>query len=123
LRLENYESRNSIFAVLDTIIYVFSLNYELHFKGRIEKGYGQDWIDANVRMFNIRNFVLLDSLSLPDYPEGDFISGSYGVGEVKGPFITYYFGQSGDMQLVYPAMLFIFDTRTNEATWLRVGWR
>ncbi len=123
LRLENYEGRNAVFAALDSVLYVFSLNYETRFKGRVEKVYGQGWIDANVRMFNIRNFALLDSQSIPDYPEDDFVSGSYGVGEISGPYITYYFGEAGDMEILYPAMLFIFDTRTNEATWLRVGWR
>jgi hypothetical protein len=123
LRLDEYENRNTILAAKDTILYVFSINYEVHIKGRIDKGYRQDWITPNVRIFNIMNFRLADSLSIPDYPEGDFISSSYGVAKIDEPFITYYFGDSGDMDLLYPAMLFIFDTRTNEATWLRVGWR
>ncbi len=123
IRLESFESRNMIFALKDTILYAFSLNYEIHFKGESYKGYGQDWINPNLRRFNINTFELVDSLPLLDYPEGDFISGSYGVGEVIGPYITYYFGEPGDMHVLYPAMLLIFDTRTNEATWLRVGWR
>jgi hypothetical protein len=65
----------------------------------------------------------MDSIPIPDYPEGDFISGSYGPAELVGPYIVYYFGESNDLGQLYPAMLFIFDTRTNEATWLRVGWR
>lgn len=37
---------------------------------------------------------------------------------------TYYYYFSGDGYGQFdPAYLLIFDTRTNEATWLRVGWR
>jgi len=34
----------------------------------------------------------------------------------------YYFWQDG-YEGFDPAYLLIFDTRTNEASWLRVGWR
>jgi hypothetical protein len=123
LRLENFESRNMIFSLVDTILYIFSLNYEVHLPGENYKGYHQDWIEANVRKYNSNTFALIDSIPLPDYPEGDFIGGSYGVGDIVGPYIVYYYGEEGNLELLYPAMLFIFDTRTNEASWLRVGWR
>jgi hypothetical protein len=123
VRLENFESRNMVVALKDTILYVFSLNYETHLIGESYKGYGQNWILANLRRYSVNEFALLDSIPILDYPEGDFINGAYGPAKVTGPYIVYYFGDSNDMGQLYPAMLFIFDTRTNEATWLRVGWR
>lgn len=123
IRLEYFETRNMVVALMDSSLYVFSLNYETHLVGEGYKGYGHDWIAANLRRYDVRNFALMDSIPIPDYPEGDFISGSYGPAELVGPYIVYYFGESNDLGQLYPAMLFIFDTRTNEATWLRVGWR
>jgi hypothetical protein len=117
------ESRSQIFALKDTLLYVFSINYELRISDRIEKAYGQDWISSNVRTFNTKDFTLIDSLSLLDYPEGSILGLATSGADVIGPFIIFYFGESSDMEIIYPAMLFIFDTRTNEATWLRVGWR
>jgi hypothetical protein len=123
LLLEPLESRNMIFAGIDSILYVFSINYEVHIKGRDDKAYGQDWITPNVRRYNIDSFKMIDSIPIPDFKKDNFVSGDDGVARVFGPYITYYFGEPGDMELLYPAMLFIFDTRTNETTWLRVGWR
>jgi len=123
LRCFPLESRSQIFALKDSMLYIFSLNYEVHISGRVEKGYGQDWIDSNVRIVRVSDFTLADSINVPDYPEGEFVDWETAAAEVSGAYIVYYFGQSGDMELLYPAMLFIFDTRTNEATWLRVGWR
>jgi hypothetical protein len=112
-----------LFAVKNNLLYIFNLNYEIRFKNKIVKGYGQDWIESNVRVINLENFSLIDSIQVPDYPEGDYISGSSGVADVVGNYIVYYFGSSNDMEIFAPAMLFIFDTRTNQAAWLRVGWR
>jgi hypothetical protein len=123
LILESVESRNMIFAGIDSFLYVFSIDYEVHIKGGDDKAYGQDWITPNLRKYNIENFELLDSIPLPDFKKGDCVGGDHGVARVIGPYITYYFGEPGDMEILFPSMLFIFDTRTNETTWLRVGWR
>ncbi len=123
LRCRPYKSSNHLFAVADNLLYVFNLNYEIHFKDKIVKGYGQNWIDSSVKIYDIYSFNLLDSISVPDYSQEDYISGSSGVTDVIGNYIVYYFGQSNDLENFAPAMLFIFDTRTNEAAWLRVGWR
>jgi hypothetical protein len=38
-------------------------------------------------------------------------------------YLVYLIVSSVGIENFAPALLFIFDTRTNEATWLRVGWR
>jgi hypothetical protein len=119
----NFESRNQIFGVKDSLLYVFSLNYERHMNGEGNKEYGQGWIQSNVLIFRIADFARLDSIPIPDYPRGEYISGITGTADTRGRFIVYYFGDANNMEELYPAMLFIFDTRTNQATWLRVGWR
>ena len=123
LLLESSESRNIIFTAMDSFLYVFSINYEVHVKGRDDKPYGQDWISPSLRKYNIKNFIMLDSIPLPDFSKGDCVGWAPGIGERVGPYITYYFGKPGDMEILFPATLFIFDTRSNETTWLRVGWR
>jgi hypothetical protein len=123
LSLESIVSRNCIFGSRDSMIYVFSLNYELHENGEIQNGNRQNWVTPNVRLYNQSDFSLLDSIVIHNYGEGESISGSRGIAKLIGPYMYFYFGESDDMNILYPAMLFIFDTRTNEATWLRVGWR
>ncbi len=123
LRSLSIKSSNHLFAVKDSLLFIFNLNYEIHFKNNVIKGYGDNWIESNLRIYDIADFSLVDSVSIPDYEEGNYISGTSGVADVVGDYIAYYFGKSNDMEIFAPAMLFIFDTRTNEATWLRVGWR
>jgi hypothetical protein len=122
-RMTRVPDRGHIFAVVDdTLLYDFNQNWEAHTKTMI-KEYGQDWIQSCLLIYDVRNFALLDSISIPDYPRGDYVDGAFDAADKIGPFIVYYFfGREGLTQFA-PAMLFIFDTRTNEATWLRVGWR
>jgi hypothetical protein len=115
--------RAHIFAVKDTLLYDFNLNYETY-QNRWVKRYGQGWIKNHVNIYDNRTFALLDSMPVPDYPKGDYIDGPFDVADIIGPYIVYYFFESESREFaVAPAMLFIFDTRTNQATWLRVGWR
>jgi hypothetical protein len=46
-----------------------------------------------------------------------------GTASQIGPFVYYYYFSGDGYGQFDPAYLLIFDTRTNEATWLRVGWR
>jgi len=46
-----------------------------------------------------------------------------GTAESAGPYLYYYYFRQDGYGQFDPAYLLIFDTRTNEATWLRVGWR
>jgi len=46
-----------------------------------------------------------------------------GTAESVGPYLYYYYFWQDGYEGFDPAYLLIFDTRTNEATWLRVGWR
>jgi hypothetical protein len=55
--------------------------------------------------------------------EGGYIINEIGECDNIGPYMVYYYFAQEDYRYFSPAMLFIFDTRTNEATWLRVGWR
>jgi len=66
----------------------------------------------------------MESLAI-QYPNSDsgYIGSGYGPCERIGPYFIYYFFDGEDYRYFSPAMLFIFDTRTNQATWLRVGWR
>ncbi len=107
-------------------LYLFSLNYINHSRiPELERVYGQSWIKPKLRIFDPANFKLLETVPIPDCPPDNCPGrNSGGVAETIGDYIVYYFFHGEDSLLeYYPAMLFIFDTRTNEATWLRVGWR
>jgi hypothetical protein len=122
LELQNNPVRTHVLAVLDSLLYVFHQNYEFYGK-TIQKGPDDDRIDSHLLIYNAFDFSLLDSISIPDYPPGDYIGGEFGSADVVGPYIVYYYFEGEGIDRFAPAMLLIFDTRTNEATWLRVGWR
>ncbi len=105
--------------------YCLHVNYELH-TGEIDSVYKrrQDYyVDPDVVIYDPNTLDILEKHSIADYPEGQYPTKENGLADVVGDFIVYYFFWGDEFYSYYPAMLFIFDTRTNEATWLRVGWR
>jgi hypothetical protein len=126
LHLPQSENQFSLFAYHPSAdrIYLFHLNYEIHGKfDEYERGYEDNTAACHVIMFDADSFEMIDSLEIANYPQGDYPSPETGAAQVVGHFIVYYFFDSDWIGRFNPAMLFIFDTRTNEATWLRVGWR
>ena len=104
--------------------YCFHLNYESH--GKFEennKDYGQQWMIPEVLIYDGATLNPIEKLRISDFTAGNYPGIEKGMAENIGNFIVYYFFQDAWMEVFAPAMLFIFDTRTNEATWLRVGWR
>lgn len=122
LQLENNPDRTHVLAVVDSLLYVFNQNYEFYGK-TIRKGPEDDRIESHLLIYNALDFSLLDSMPIPDYPAGDYIGGEFGTADVVGAYVVYYYFVGEGIDRFAPAMLFIFDTRTNEASWLRVGWR
>jgi hypothetical protein len=117
---------SAIFAYHSTRnkLYLFHLNYERHGKYKeYEKNYGDDWINPEVFIYDPESFTLIDHLPLADFSPGNYTLRERGQADIIGDYIVYYFFEDEWMGRFNPAMLFIFDTRTNEATWLRVGWR
>jgi len=79
---------------------------------------------------NVRPRVLIidpQDLSIEteiEFQMGDaYVSQEVGTAESAGNYLYFYFFGSDGYGQFDPAYLLIFDTRTNEATWLRVGWR
>jgi hypothetical protein len=76
------------------------------------------------RVFRGIDLSLLDSISIPMPPfQIGYVANEYGACDIIGPYLVYYYFGSESYKYFSPAMLFVFDTRTNETTWLRVGWR
>ncbi len=124
--LTSREYTSSIFAYHpgQDKIYLFRLNYEQHGKfPEYEKDYGEHWIEPYVLILNPINFDLVDSLPVANFAPDNYPLGEDGQADIVGDYIVYYFFNDEWIGRFNPAMLFIFDTRTNEATWLRVGWR
>jgi len=114
--------RSHIIAVVDTLLYDFNLNWEFY-GDLVWRPYEEGRINTHVKIYSVNTFALLDSFPVADYPPGDYPDGDFDVADIVGPYIVYYFFGREGIERYAPAMLFIFDTRTNEATWLRVGWR
>ncbi len=105
-------------------LYCIYLNYENHGKmEELEKNYHQNWSTPEVLIFDPNTFNLVERHSISDFTDGNYPGLEQNMADVVGDYIVYYFFQDEWMGRFYPAMLFIFDTRTNEARWLRVGWR
>jgi hypothetical protein len=124
LTSRNFVSDIFAYHPLRDKVYLFRLNYEQHGKfPEYDKDYGENWIEPHVLIYNPSNFELVDSLPVADFTSGNYPLAEKGQADVVGDFIVYYFFDDEWLGRFNPAMLFIFDTRTNEATWLRVGWR
>lgn len=126
LHLPQGDNQFNLFAYhpITDRIYLFHLNYEIHGKfPQYERNYEDNTVPCHVIIFDTENFQPLDSLEITNYPQDNYPSPESGVAEVVGNFIVYYFFEDDWIGRFNPAILFIFDTRTNEATWLRVGWR
>ena len=106
----------------DSLVYVFYMNYNevsgppSMIKTNIDTSY--------VKIYRTSNFSLTDSLKV-EYPPADseYFMGMTGPADNVGPYFVYFDMAGEGIEFYSPAMLFIFDTRTNEASWLRVGWR
>jgi hypothetical protein len=106
----------------NTLVYSFNINYNI--MGGPEDIQKRSIEQSYVKIYNADTFGFIDSLSIPDPSISDgYIMPEYSSCDNVGPFLLYYYFSGEDYRFYAPAMLFIFDTRTNEATWLRVGWR
>ena len=106
----------------DSVTYVFSMNHNMVGGPQNQKKLAVD--PSYVRLFDTYSFEQLDSISIP-YPPLDsgYVGGSTGPLDKVGDYFVFFDLDGEDYRYFSPAMLFIFDTRTNEASWLRVGWR
>jgi hypothetical protein len=105
-------------------LYRFCLNYEnqSRFPDHV-KNYGQNWIHPEVEIYNSETLTVSERNYLADFDSANYPGRENGLADVVGDYIVYYFSDFEWLGQFDPAMLFIFDTRTNQATWLRVGWR
>ncbi|UCC78547.1 MAG: hypothetical protein JSW64_09695 [Candidatus Zixiibacteriota bacterium] len=77
-----------------------------------------------LKRFSAKDLSFIDSLYIPS-PCTDSICFEqiWESCDIAGNYIVYFCMQTAHPEWYPPALLLIFDTRTNEATWLRVGWR
>jgi hypothetical protein len=124
IQLGNFMSYAQVFGAIPASrsLYAFSLSYD------IPRGGGnvtnRNSAPSFVKKYTLPNLAFTDSIPIANNAaDSDYIRNEVGQCEQVGPFFVYYFFASDDVRYFSPAMLFIFDTRTNQATWLRVGWR
>jgi len=102
----------------DSLVYLFALNSS--YVGLADTTYYPSY----KKIFSSHSLSVIDSIEIgmPDINNG-YILNEIGDCDRVGPYLVYYYFAQESYAYFSPAMLFIFDTRTNEATWLRVGWR
>lgn len=104
---------------IDNNIYIITLRYNL--LSYSPPVISPDSIYDKITIIDPSNFSELDNISLDSEPF--VISNEIGTLDFINQLFVYYYFESEDYRSFQPAYLLIFDTRTNEATWLRVGWR
>jgi hypothetical protein len=106
-------------------MYIFNLNYEYHLEDpEFKKYYGDDWITPTVNIFDPSSLKLVECDTIADSPKNLSLGPAIGnLTDVVGDYIVVYQFYCELRESFLPAMLFIFDTRTNTARWLNVGWR
>ena len=80
-----------------------------------------DTLNMIVLKFDPFTLNQIDSIVIP--VEEAYGASEIGTAESLGHYLYYYYFWQDGYEGFDPAWLLIFDTRTNEATWLRVGWR
>lgn len=124
MKIDDSFKRSYLFGLSenDSNIYLFQLNYnELGGPNSLNKS---EMDSSYLKIINSQTFTIRDSIYVPNPPiDSGYTFGELGTCDRVGPYFVYYFFQGEDYRYYSPAMLFIFDTRTNQATWLWVGWR
>jgi hypothetical protein len=106
--------------------YCLRVNYELHYNEDGDTPYKSRedrYVNPEVWIIDAGTLDIEQQLPIADYPEGEYPGEDSNPADVVGDYIVYYFFRGAGRDRFDPAMLLIFDTRTNEASWLRVGWR
>jgi len=100
-------------------LYLFTLRFKLlSFYPPIES---PDSIRNKVDVFDGSTF---ESIAVFDLDIRDiYLANEMGIMDSINGYLVYYFAKGDGYGQFDPAYLLIFDTRTNEASWLRVGWR
>ena len=100
-------------------IYTFITPYKMY--SYSPPVYSADTMSMAICIYNPSTLDQTDSIS---YSVGEsYAAMEIGPAESLGPYLYYYYFWQDGYEGFDPAYLLIFDTRTNEATWLRVGWR
>jgi hypothetical protein len=124
LKIDSTNTSNHIIGIGngDSVIYSFYLNYNI--VGGPESTRKTSVDSSYLKLFRISDFSFIDSIPINNPAnDSDIVGNSNGPCDRIGPYFVYYFFNGEDYRYFSSAMLFIFDTRTNEARWLRVGWR
>jgi hypothetical protein len=107
------------FNPLNYNIYCFDLRFKLLSMDPPPES--PDSIRNAVYIYDANTLVLTNTVYLG---MGDkYLAKEFDNADYADDYLVYYFAKGDGYQRFDPAYLLIFDTRTNEATWLRVGWR
>jgi hypothetical protein len=81
----------------------------------------EDSVKDEIIRISANDFAIKDTIPLN--PGAAYFANENGTAEFMNGYLYYYFTLTEGGDVFSPAYMLIFDTRTNETTWLRVGWR
>jgi hypothetical protein len=124
LRIPDKRSHSCLFALSED----YSRIYTFHFFAQYEHTYYENgpppFLPSYIKVYRADTLVLLDSFPVPapSMAKG-YVAAEWASAKRINDYIVYYFFQDEGIEFFDPAMLYIFDTRNNESTWLNIGWR
>jgi hypothetical protein len=101
--------------------YIYNVILRFRFLSSEPEYSSSDTIRNQLIKIDPSTLIATDSLILQ--PGDAYFTNEIGKADVIGNLFIYYFSKGDGYKRFDPAYMLIFDTRTNEATWLRVGWR
>ncbi len=100
-------------------IYCFNFRYKI--LAMYPHPESPDSISNTLRIINGETFDVINTIN---FELGDiYLPKEYNKADYQDGYLIHYFAKSDGYGRYDPAYLLIFNTRTNEASWLRVGWR
>lgn len=102
--------------------------YTFHFFARYANEYYENGeppiLPSYIKVYRADTLIMIDSFPAPD-PSGTagYFGGDWWPCEAIGDYRVYYYFASDGPESFFPAIVYIFNTRNNESTWLNIGWR
>lgn len=124
LRIPDKRTHTCLFALSDDQRRIYTFHFFAQYGHKYYENGTPPILPSYIKVYRADTLVLIDSFAVPAPSAAKgYVAAEWASAERIDEYIIYYFFADEGIELFDPAMLYIFDTRNNESTWLNVGWR